>query len=480
MEKRKLNRRDFLRLSTAVATGAIVAACAPAAPQIIEVEKEVPVEKVVKETVIIVEKEVVVEKPAKAPEKITLRFHGRSSTMDDIYVDLCKEYMAEHPNVTIEYERTASGEYLQKQLIMAAAGTLGDAVGPNWPTGLFYKFAYNGLYLDHLPLIEAANFDLDALLPHAVEVVTIDGKVYGLPHSAHSGTSGMFINKTIFEEAGVPIPEMEWTQEAHPGLKDWTYDDALEAALALTKREGGRTTQFGLHLSGTTGYLYTMLQCFGGAHINPEGTKTTLDTPESTAAIQWIADLYNKHKVSPRPTEVPTGGPDLFASGKVAMTCAQVYRLERARQSYKHLDWMVIPMPRGKAGLHATLGTDVWGVLATSKHPQVAFDVISTFASYETGVRQVEFGGVPGSHKKVWENPDLLKDPNFAVFARSIQTATPVTISANLRGDEWATEWLRLFSPLWAGEETDVQKVIKEATVRLDEILAKPRAGLTI
>jgi len=42
---KKFTRRDFLRLSAAVATGAIVAACAPAAPQIVEVEKEVAVEK---------------------------------------------------------------------------------------------------------------------------------------------------------------------------------------------------------------------------------------------------------------------------------------------------------------------------------------------------------------------------------------------------------------------------------------------------
>ena len=44
MEQRKLNRRDFLRLSAVAAAGAVVAACAPATPQIIEVEKEVPIE----------------------------------------------------------------------------------------------------------------------------------------------------------------------------------------------------------------------------------------------------------------------------------------------------------------------------------------------------------------------------------------------------------------------------------------------------
>ena len=49
--RRTVSRRDFLRLTGAVATGAIAAACAPAAPQVVEVEKEVPVKEVVVQTV---------------------------------------------------------------------------------------------------------------------------------------------------------------------------------------------------------------------------------------------------------------------------------------------------------------------------------------------------------------------------------------------------------------------------------------------
>jgi hypothetical protein len=46
----KLTRRDFLRFSGAAAVGAVLASCQPAAPQIVEVEKQVPVEKeVIKE-----------------------------------------------------------------------------------------------------------------------------------------------------------------------------------------------------------------------------------------------------------------------------------------------------------------------------------------------------------------------------------------------------------------------------------------------
>jgi len=61
MREKKLTRRDFLRSATVATAGAVAAACAPATPKVVEVEKEVPVEKEVVKTVV-VEKEVPVEK----------------------------------------------------------------------------------------------------------------------------------------------------------------------------------------------------------------------------------------------------------------------------------------------------------------------------------------------------------------------------------------------------------------------------------
>jgi len=69
MTGRRLNRRDFLRLSAA-ATGAVVSACAPATPIVVEKEviKEVPVEKQV-----IVEKEVPKEVVKEVPVEKVVR-----------------------------------------------------------------------------------------------------------------------------------------------------------------------------------------------------------------------------------------------------------------------------------------------------------------------------------------------------------------------------------------------------------------------
>jgi len=81
--KKRLGRRDFLRLAAMTAVGAVAASCAQPTPQVVEkpvtvvVEKQVPVEKVVKETVVVekpvekvVKETVVVEKEVVPPSQL--------------------------------------------------------------------------------------------------------------------------------------------------------------------------------------------------------------------------------------------------------------------------------------------------------------------------------------------------------------------------------------------------------------------------
>ena len=139
MEKRKLNRRDFLRLSAAAATGAIAAACAPAAPQVIEVEKEVPVEKVVVETVevekvvretVVVEKEVIRE--AKPAQKVRLRWLCRHLAMPEegkrAWEQAYPIFQEKHPNIEVQYLPTPP-DFVNKIVAAVVAGNAPDLFG---------------------------------------------------------------------------------------------------------------------------------------------------------------------------------------------------------------------------------------------------------------------------------------------------------------------------------------------------------------
>jgi len=123
MENRKLSRRDFLRLSAAAATGAIVAACAPAAPQVVEVEKEVPVEKVVVQTVE-VEKEVVVEKPVKAAGPVGLRLSAWGDITDKmVYDSMAAKFLEVQPDIRVMVEQYPGGYYEKIQANFAGGNS---------------------------------------------------------------------------------------------------------------------------------------------------------------------------------------------------------------------------------------------------------------------------------------------------------------------------------------------------------------------
>jgi len=145
MRKRKLNRRDFLRLSAAAATGAMMAACAPATPQLVQVEKQVPVEKKVVETVVVerqvpvekvIKETVVVEKEVvKAPppaEKVKLRYQTREPEMAEeeklLWDELYPRFQEQHPNIEVEYVPMPP-DFSEKLIAAAVAGNAPDVFG---------------------------------------------------------------------------------------------------------------------------------------------------------------------------------------------------------------------------------------------------------------------------------------------------------------------------------------------------------------
>jgi raffinose/stachyose/melibiose transport system substrate-binding protein len=223
MKGKRLSRRDFLRLSTAAATGTIVAACAPSTPVVVEREvikevpverpvvvekevakeviKEVPVEKVVKETVV-VEKEVVKEVPAKA-EKAAVSFwveapaEERRKVINELYRDT---FNAAHSNIELELTFTEDLDRVLRTAMQAGAGP--DIVStPGAGFILEYVIAGHVAPMDDLSVQYGWR---DRLLPWAYESGMVQGHLYSVPLTYESMI--VYYNKTLFDEKGWGIP----------------------------------------------------------------------------------------------------------------------------------------------------------------------------------------------------------------------------------------------------------------------------------
>jgi multiple sugar transport system substrate-binding protein len=121
------------------------------------------------------------------------------------------------------------------------------------------------------------------------DISTREGRVYGIPSNA--AANALLINKTIFDNAGVPYPN-----------KSWTWEEFLPIAQKLTLRdEKGRAKQFGFLMDWWL-YPQFIIQ-WGGRVYTEDGTRCVIDSPEAIAGMQFLHDLMYKYKVMPSPVE---------------------------------------------------------------------------------------------------------------------------------------------------------------------------------
>jgi multiple sugar transport system substrate-binding protein len=116
-----------------------------------------------------------------------------------------------------------------------------------------------------------------------------DGRVYGFPSNAAS--NAIFINKPLFDKAGIPYPK-----------GSWTWEQFLPVAQKLTLRdEKGRATQFGVLVDWWLWPQFVIQ--WGGRVYSEDGTKCVIDSPQAIAGVQFLHDLIYKYKVMPSPVE---------------------------------------------------------------------------------------------------------------------------------------------------------------------------------
>jgi multiple sugar transport system substrate-binding protein len=377
---KKLSRRDFLRGASAAATGALVTACAPAGPQVVEVEKEVPVEKVVKETVI-VEKEVAIEKVVKqtvvAPKEVVkISFMGWGGTEEDEGVRAAiRTFEGAEPDIRVTWIHTPEN-YAEKMLAMVAAGTPPDAAFVG--SYDFRTYARDGLLLDITDMLQA-----DSVVgapgyfiePQETERCSWRGRWYGIgscwvaPH--------IYYNADIFEEAGIDPPSND-PEEA------WEWDEFLEVANQLTvDTNGNHPGESGFDIESVERWavhwptwwipVHAAVQSNEGQWVDPDTGLLTLDRPEATEAIQRIADLMLVHQVMPQSTvfeELGMSNTQMLETGKLAMAIDGSWALAWIRKIEATLGTAVMPkMKRPATDMQAHLHC----AFAGSKHPEAAW-----------------------------------------------------------------------------------------------------------
>ena len=145
-----------------------------------------------------------------------------------------KAFEEAHPGVTIKQEvLPANTNSFEKLQTMIASGDVPD-VFDMWE-GFVQPYAEAGHLLSLDQYMQPGGLTKDQFDPQILALNSWNGQLYSLPIEYVPYPAGLYYNPTLFQEAGLQPPDATWT---------WT--ELRDAAIKLTKSDGGDTQQWGL------------------------------------------------------------------------------------------------------------------------------------------------------------------------------------------------------------------------------------------
>jgi len=282
-------------------------------------------------------------KPPSDPNKtITILIPADTAYVDD-QKKFDEAYKKVHPDIAVNSVRFTWENIWQKLEYMIVAGIppdVSDMGQPNLP-----KFVQAGEVepLDDWIKTDPA-FDPSSILKECMDEGNWDGSQWAIP--ATFSPVCLWYNKTLFDEAGVPYPN-----------RDWTQAEMLAAAKKLTRDINGDGVPdiWGFY---TNNNHWNRYPCWiwqrGGSFMSDDLSRATFDNPITVEGIGWLADLALKDKVMP--SSVVMGdfnATSLFISGHLAMTTETRYFLpaffqEKNKDKVKSFAWDVCELPHDK------------------------------------------------------------------------------------------------------------------------------------
>ena len=372
----KLNRRDFLRLSATVATGAVLASCQPAAPApAVEEKPAAKVEEVKKE-----------EKPA---EKIKLRYMDwGGERYPKSWQEVGPQFLEDHPEIEISYEPRPD---LWREVITAeyVAGTGPDLFGHCCDHAKVFWEA--GQIKDIKPYVDRdiSAEELKDFFESQLTFWTDKGTGALMAWPKYQGNLCIIYNEEMVKEAGVTVPE-KWTDA-------WGPEEYREFLQKLTVGEYGSPDRvFG---GGRSVWSDRNTPCFNsnGAHfVNPEDdTDCWLGKPEAMEVQEFWRVLRMDDHTMPMPADMAgeKSMRNLFPIRRLASEEEGVWAFNDTmdRSEFK---WNICPLWSFKVDWPMTLSTtDGWSMWSGTKHPDAVWELIKFLASptFEASIAKTTF-----------------------------------------------------------------------------------------
>ncbi len=186
---------------------------------------------------------------------------------------------------------------------------------------------WKDITVDLSPVTEATKVDMD------LATVDHDGKVMAIPSDITA--VGMFVNKTLYDKAGVSYPGM--------GDQPWTWDEFVAGAKEVQQKAGAK---YGLVMDRSSHRLKAFVYEFGSTWFQPNAAGTFSTNAATKTALEYFAKL-NDDTFMPRSVWLSDGDPNaLFKSGDVAAYMSGSWQIADFAQNIKAFAWQSVLLPK--------------------------------------------------------------------------------------------------------------------------------------
>jgi len=275
------------------------------------------------------------------------------------------------------------------------------AIDVVWPGVLADKFIDLNTYMP--PQEIAAQF------PGLIANYTIKGKLIALPYNVNEGT--LFYRVDLVREYGYRAPPETW-QEL----------ETMARRIQAGERAKGNKDFWGFVWEGAPSEALTCNALEwqvseGGGTILDENGHVTVNNPATvrawSRAARWVGSISPAGVTAYKEWDAF----NIWQAGNAAFmrNWTSNYVEARAETSPTRDRFNIAPLPRGGAGVAATLGGKGYGVSRYSRHPREAAMLVRFLAGRDEQTRRCRKSAEPPTIPALYENADVLAaNPYFS------------------------------------------------------------------
>ncbi len=344
--------------------------------------------------------------------KANLLVWGVFDSTQQLSDSLIGDFEKQNPGVKITYVQKSPSTYEQDLVNALAAG-----IGPD----VFYiKNTWLEKQGDKIAPFDPKIYPVQTLQASFPTIVTSDfsrnGKVYALP--LYIDTMALFYNRSIFDNAGIPLPPSDWTS-------------FIADVRALRRFDGnGRLTKPAAAIGGSgrtineaTDLLNLVMLQSGAQMMSPDNSHATF-AQSSADSVKFYTDFANPRSQTYTWDAGQHYSTDAFAEENTAMIFNYAYQVQQLKAKNPYLKFAIAPMPQIAGAKKSVNYASYWGLAVSkrTKYPDAAFAFVTKSATdpATNGKYLNAVSRPPALLSLIQPN---LNDPDFGIFVRQSLTA---------------------------------------------------------